>query len=68
MSHSITGPHGTKFFYNSDCSGSVELHSGAKRMWVPTEDLVAFVGELVRARRISELEQATADELVGMRR
>jgi len=66
MSHSITGPRGTSFIYNGDGSGDVELVSGEKRLSVPVEDLLSFVGELVRSQRIRELEDASAEELLGL--
>jgi hypothetical protein len=68
MSHTITGPRGTRFHYNGDGSGDVELVAGEQRLRVPIADLLTLVAALVRAQRIAELEDASAEELLGLKR
>lgn len=70
MSHSLTGPRGTRFAFNSDGSGDAEILTRAEQapLQVPVDDLLAFVAELVRHRRIAEFEDATPEELLGLPR
>jgi hypothetical protein len=62
--------HGQKhnILFNSDGSGDVRIvpSNGEPAIEVPCDDLVAFVGELVRRRRISQIESAPAAALVGL--
>jgi hypothetical protein len=68
----MKGPRGTHFIYNGDGSGDAEIVTAVEglrppgRVQVPVDDLVAFVGELVRQRRMAELEDATPAALLGL--
>lgn len=59
----------TAFTYSSDMSGDVEvmLLEDKSTMMVPGADLLAFMAEVVRLRRIAELETASDEEILGAR-
>ncbi len=66
MSHTFS--YGRGFFrYNSDLSGDVEVedYSGA-RVRIPGRALLEFVARYVAQERISELEQASVEEILGL--
>lgn len=65
--HSFRG-YTTSIHYNSDGSGDAIVHDSntLTEVRVPCADLVAFVAELVRAKRIAALEQASVEELIGL--
>ncbi len=71
MSHTFEGPSKkTRFHYNSDLSGDVSIHvddeNGLRALNVPGEDLLAFVADYVRGRKISALEDAEWHEVFGI--
>lgn len=59
---------GCRIHHDPDGSGVAIVQAGGHEVTVPCADLVEFVGELVRMQRMTELEQASAHELVGLRR
>lgn len=70
---SFTGPSGTAFNYNSDGSGEVFIYpchapADAVPVVVPFEDLRSLVADLVRTERISKLEQASDEAILGLPR
>lgn len=71
MSHAYKGPSGkTRFHHNSDLSGNVAIHvddeNGLRAINVPGVDLLAFVAEYVRGRKISEVESAEWHAVLGI--
>lgn len=60
---------GTAFTCSSDLSGDVEIMrlDDESRMSIPGADLLAFVAEVVRLQKISELETASGSEILGAR-
>ena len=57
--HTFQGQQGTVFNYNSDMSGDVIIISGndvSKKFNIPAFDILEFVAEIIRRRRISKLE------------
>lgn len=55
--------------FNSDMSGKVRLRNADKQeLEISGGFLLALVAEYVRNQRISELEQATTAELLGVRK
>lgn len=70
--HTFTSRHVT-FAFNGDGSGDVTIRSNeaaaeAPCKTVPVDTVVAFVAELVRRRRIAELEEMSPHELLGLER
>ena len=75
--HMFVGPKGTVIHYNGDFSGDVTftlLHPSRPRasdppgchlVDVPAKDLIAFVAEYVRSRKIAALEDVGVDALLG---
>jgi hypothetical protein len=60
---------GIRIHHNSDGSEDaiiVDDLRRSKELRVPCDSLVAFVAELVRSRRIAEIEQMTAEEVLGI--
>jgi hypothetical protein len=56
-----------RIHFNSDGSGNALIDTGAgPEIEVLCSDLMHFVAEQVRARRIYQLEQASARDLVGL--
>jgi len=51
------------FNFNSDLSGNVLIRVSDREIEVPGDDLLGFIANYVRNRRISQLEQATAEEI-----
>lgn len=63
----VTGFH--TFHYNSDLSGKVTIvrtHNGDERIEVNGSELIAFVAELVRRKKISNIESQDIDSLLGV--
>lgn len=63
--HELVGEHGTRFLHHGDFSGYVRIQTQKQSVIVPFEDLKALFARYVSRKRISEIEQATVDELVG---
>ena len=65
----------TVFNFNSDLSGDVLIHNPDTELgWdeqtelaIPGEDLLAFIANFVRNARISQLEQCSDSEILGIR-
>lgn len=56
-------------FHNSDLSGNVKIVTGVygeNSLEVLGEDLLDFVANFVRDKRISDLEQASTDDILGI--
>lgn len=71
--HSLHTKSGYTLHYNSDLSGDVHIiaPAGARHalgtVSIPAEDLLELVGDYVRSERISELEQMTAAQILGLK-
>lgn len=70
--HHYKAPNGTQFNFNSDGSGNVHIYlkghrRSAKPIKIPISDLVEFIGIFVMVERISELEQRSGHELLGLK-
>lgn len=69
MSHTFHGIYAT-FHHNSDLSGEVRIFcdTTGNAVDVDMDDLLDFVAEIVRKKKISELEQASTERLLGIRK
>ena len=56
----------TTFIFNGDYSGEVKILDEENQVTVDSEDLVAFVAQMKRSKKISELEQTDDSELLGL--
>lgn len=56
----------TTFIFNSDFSGDVVIRDGDRELNVPVTDLVGFVAEYVRRTKISQLEDASDADVLGI--
>lgn len=65
--HTFKGQDGVIFKYNSDLSGDViVMVESGKVVNILGSDLVRFVAQCyVAPKKIAQLEQATADEILG---
>jgi hypothetical protein len=55
------------FNHNADYSGDVEIcGNGGQSMYVPFETLAIFVADVVRKKKIDELEHADTNALLGV--
>ena len=58
----------TLFHHNGDYSGEIIIqrfdNDIETSIMIPTEDIIKFVGEMIRSEMISKLEQIDAKELV----
>ena len=58
----------TLFHHNGDYSGEIIIerfdNNIETSITIPTEDIIKFVGEMIRSEMISKLEQIDAKELV----
>lgn len=55
------------FVHDSDFRGNVEIvTSEGERLSIPATTLIMFAAEVVRSRKMSQLEQATAEQLLGL--
>ena len=58
----------TLFHHNGDYSGGIIIqrfdNDIETSITIPTEDIIKFVGEMIRSEMISKLEQIDAKELV----
>lgn len=50
--------------YNSDYSGNVIINNGEESIEVSAEILFAFTADMIRNKKINELENATTDEIL----
>jgi hypothetical protein len=57
--------HDVRFHHNQDLSGDVIIVVGKQELRVPGAALLEFIADHVRNRRISELEQMDAGEVLG---
>lgn len=69
--HHFKGNKGTEFFHNGDFSGNVSIKvpvskSVSQEIEVAFEDLKELVAEFVRSEKIGKLEDAEADEILGV--
>ena len=63
----FVGENGTIINYNSDLSGQVRIVSAydtGKELEVSGEDLLEFVAEYVRNKKIASIEQMDTEELL----
>ena len=66
--HSFTAQNGTVFNFNSDLSGNVIVSMDNQyRVEVPGDDLLEFVAEVVKDRRISDLDDSLPHEIFGIK-
>lgn len=67
--HTFKGRSGTTFHFNGGGDGQVviPLKKQGGEVYVPCEDLVDFVAELVRRKRQSQLDDMSAEELFGLK-
>lgn len=58
----------TEFIHNGDFKGDVEIWAEGNPgpLKVPFEDLMAFVAERIRARKIEQLEVANINSILGL--
>ena len=56
------------FNYNSDCSGNVHIRDGRtnEMLEIPMSSILEFVGYIKRNELISELEQKSARDILGL--
>ncbi len=67
--HALELSKDTQVFYNGDFSGDIIIvQDGKPEVKIPFAYLKAIVAEYVRGERIEELEQATPDQLLEMRK
>lgn len=75
--HTFTAKHGTKILYNNDYLGSikivvdtkaVEKSADPEKVWlnIPCEDILEFVAHYIRQQRITKIEQAPVDQILGV--
>lgn len=63
--HSFVGENGTWFNYNSDLSGEVLIHAEKLgQVSINGDDLMEFAAEMVRRRRLSQLEDMPWQDLL----
>ena len=54
------------FYCNTDFTGDTTIVMGRETLEVPVDDLIEFLAEVVRFRKIGKLEQADTQELLGL--
>lgn len=66
--HSFYSDNGTCFFYNSDLSGDVRIitRPNGDELFVDGMALLEFVAEHVRSVRASQLDELTAEQVLGI--
>jgi hypothetical protein len=59
----------TAFIHNGDFSGDIKIRCsrGADEITLPFADIKAIVARYVIGERVSRLEQASDDEILGLR-
>ena len=63
----ITGIGNVTFYHNGDFSGDVEIVTKSDGLVrVPYEVLKAFIAESIRTQKITQIEQASDDDLLGL--
>jgi len=62
--HTLQARCGTVFNHNGDFSGDAIVSIGGISVTVPIDDLLEFVAEFVRYRKIQQLEEASAEMLL----
>jgi hypothetical protein len=70
MSWSFTAEGGTRFMFNGDMSGDVTIYRNENDVldfMVPGKDLIEFIADYVRREKITELENATIAQILGLR-
>ncbi len=71
MSRTFIAVNGTVFKYDSDFSGTVTIQTQSdgfqKRLEINGEDILEFVAQFVINSKISELEQLSPSEVLGVR-
>lgn len=70
MAHTIQGNAFTTFYVNGDFSGDVEIvrHAGTsieERMRLPIEAMEAFLAEMLRRKRIEQVEQMSDKKVLA---
>jgi hypothetical protein len=66
MAHSYQTPNGNRFIHSGDFSGDIRIITENGETSVPFEDLMAFVAERIRARKIEQLEAANINQILGI--
>lgn len=69
MSWSFEAEGGTRFMYNGDMSGDVSIYRNENDVIdfsVPGKDLIEFIADYVRREKITELENATIAQVLGL--
>jgi len=64
--HHYQGTGKTGFNYSSDASGDVIIETDDGSIRVPCNDVLEFVAELVRMSKISRIEDASVEQLLGL--
>jgi hypothetical protein len=63
---------GTRFNFNDDLSGEVYVTVGPEdkkvTVFIPAQDILDFVAEHIRLKKISDLENASTEELLTGRK
>ena len=60
--------NGVAFNYNSDCSGELYIRNKTtnEMIEIPTESILDFVGKLKQDKMISEFEQKSYRDILGL--
>jgi hypothetical protein len=56
----------TVFIHHGGFEGDVEIRHDEQVMTIPIDDLKEFIARMVRAARVEKLEDASADEILGL--
>lgn len=64
MSHQINGPQGTRFIFDPDFSGMVQIQRDTHIMEIFGEDMKHFVAEYLRRYQFPRLAKMSDDELL----
>lgn len=64
--HPFNGSGGTSFNFNSDFSGPLIIRTTGGEIQIPAMDVVELVADYVSRRKIEALEQATAQDILGI--
>lgn len=60
--------NGTVFTYNSNLSGDVIMNNGGKNIHINGGELKAFFANFIRLQKIANLENASNDKILGLRK
>jgi len=55
---------GAVILYNSDYSGGAIIRSDGRQVHIPCSHIFDFVAEMIRDRKIIELEEMTSEDLL----